>query len=324
MELIILDLFGFWQTVPYVPPIAEQGRVPRNDFGNVELFQPGMLPRGCVHLKNMPNLNRLCRKLNIDCAAAVVGFDAHGGFSHAVYDGWVICEEFKETVVLAFEEEEKEQAVKLVAKRQEKIINNWASLVRHLLIRERMKFKEKNKISIMKKMKDSAITGVSDTHGITDLDCDVVGGKLNTLKANDQPENTANGNSKQEEPTTSTRETALIKIGSKKKAANTKPNAKNGKQPKKTSKRKSKDVDYEEESEEEDPEDPEFDFKSIKKTKRLSAKIKANTKLVEDSDSRDTVSSKSSKTTNSNNNLNKNKLDENGDLKLSESEDDLN
>ena len=28
-----------------------------------------------------------CRKLNLDCVAAVVGFDAHGGFSHAVMDG---------------------------------------------------------------------------------------------------------------------------------------------------------------------------------------------------------------------------------------------
>jgi xeroderma pigmentosum group C-complementing protein len=82
-----LDLYGFWQTKAFEPPVAEAGRVPRNEFGNVELFQRSMLPIGCIHLKGMPNLNRICRKLNIDCAAAVVGFDAHGGFSHAVYDG---------------------------------------------------------------------------------------------------------------------------------------------------------------------------------------------------------------------------------------------
>jgi xeroderma pigmentosum group C-complementing protein len=38
-----LDLFGFWQTKEYEPPIAENGRVPRNEFGNVELFQPHMV-----------------------------------------------------------------------------------------------------------------------------------------------------------------------------------------------------------------------------------------------------------------------------------------
>ncbi len=64
-----LDLYGSWQTRPYEPGYAQNGKVPRNDFGNVELFQPCMLPHGCVHLRNMPNLLRTCRKLNIDCAA---------------------------------------------------------------------------------------------------------------------------------------------------------------------------------------------------------------------------------------------------------------
>ena len=82
-----LDLFGYWQTKMFEPPFAENGRIPRNEFGNVELFQPCMLPIGCVHIKGCPNLNRCCRKLNLDCVAAVVGFDAHGGFSHAVMDG---------------------------------------------------------------------------------------------------------------------------------------------------------------------------------------------------------------------------------------------
>lgn len=71
----------------FEPPFAENGRIPRNEFGNVELFQPCMLPIGCVHLKGYPNMNKVCRKLKVDCVAAVVGFDAHGGFSHAVTDG---------------------------------------------------------------------------------------------------------------------------------------------------------------------------------------------------------------------------------------------
>lgn len=111
-----MDLYGYWQTKQYEPPYAENGRVPRNDFGNVELFQPHMIPHGCIQLKNMPNLNKVCRKLNIDCAAAVTGFDAHGGFSHAVYDGWVICEEFKDVVIDAYREDEREQARKLIEK----------------------------------------------------------------------------------------------------------------------------------------------------------------------------------------------------------------
>lgn len=58
-------------------------QVPRNEYGNVYLFKPCMLPVGCVHLR-LPNLHRVARKLNIEAAPAVTGFDFHGGYSHAV------------------------------------------------------------------------------------------------------------------------------------------------------------------------------------------------------------------------------------------------
>ena len=32
-------------------------------------------------------MSKVCRKLNVDCVAAVVGFDAHGGYSFAVMNG---------------------------------------------------------------------------------------------------------------------------------------------------------------------------------------------------------------------------------------------
>lgn len=45
-----LELFGIWQTEEYIPPIAVDGKVPRNEYGNVDLFKPCMLPKGTVHL----------------------------------------------------------------------------------------------------------------------------------------------------------------------------------------------------------------------------------------------------------------------------------
>ncbi|XP_023277495.1 DNA repair protein complementing XP-C cells-like [Seriola lalandi dorsalis] len=78
-----LPLFGEWQTEEYQPPVAVDGKVPRNDYGNVYLFKPCMLPVGCVHLR-LPNLHRVARKLDLDAAPAVTGFDFHGGYSHAV------------------------------------------------------------------------------------------------------------------------------------------------------------------------------------------------------------------------------------------------
>lgn len=47
-----LELFGSWQVEDYVPPAAENGKVPRNGFGNVELFKMCMLPKGTVYLQS--------------------------------------------------------------------------------------------------------------------------------------------------------------------------------------------------------------------------------------------------------------------------------
>ena len=45
-----LEVFGRWQTEIYIPPPAVDGKVPRNEYGNVELFKPWMLPKGTIHL----------------------------------------------------------------------------------------------------------------------------------------------------------------------------------------------------------------------------------------------------------------------------------
>lgn len=67
-----LELFGLWQTSDYIPPIAKDGIVPTNEYGNVDLFKPGMLPVGCVHIVES-NAARLCKKLGINYAEAITG-----------------------------------------------------------------------------------------------------------------------------------------------------------------------------------------------------------------------------------------------------------
>ncbi|KAH8407649.1 hypothetical protein KR222_009402 [Zaprionus bogoriensis] len=135
-----LEIFGYWQTQDYEPPTAENGLVPRNAYGNVELFKECMLPKKTVHLR-LPGLMRICKKLNIDCANAVIGFDFHQGACHPMYDGFVICEEFAEIVTAAWEEDQQEQARKEQEKYEARVYGNWKKLIKGLLIRERLKRK---------------------------------------------------------------------------------------------------------------------------------------------------------------------------------------
>ncbi|NWU94367.1 XPC protein, partial [Upupa epops] len=133
-----LPLFGHWQTEEYQPPVAVDGKVPRNEYGNVYLFVQSMLPIGCVHLR-LPNLNRVARKLGIDCAQAITGFDFHGGYSHPVTDGYIVCEEYKEVLIAAWENEQAEIEKKEKEKREKRALGNWKLLTKGLLIRERLK-----------------------------------------------------------------------------------------------------------------------------------------------------------------------------------------
>nr|XP_046253126.1 DNA repair protein complementing XP-C cells isoform X2 [Scatophagus argus] len=133
-----LALFGEWQTEEYQPPIAVDGKVPRNEYGNVYLFKPCMLPVGCVHLR-LSNLHRVARKLNLEAAPAVTGFDFHGGYSHAVTDGYIVCEEHEEILRAAWVEDQELQKQKEKEKREKRATSNWTLLVKGLLIREKLK-----------------------------------------------------------------------------------------------------------------------------------------------------------------------------------------
>lgn len=135
-----LEVFGPWQVQDYEPPVAENGVVPRNAYGNVELFKDCMLPIGTVHIK-LPGLNKVARKLNIDCAPAMTGFDFNGGWSHPVYDGYVVCKEFEEVITEAWLKDQEEQERKEREKVESRVYGNWKKLIKGLLIRERLKNK---------------------------------------------------------------------------------------------------------------------------------------------------------------------------------------
>lgn len=143
-----LELFGEWQTTEYEPPEAKDGIVPRNEFGSVDLFQKSMLPKGTVHI-NLPGLNRIARKLNIDCAVAVVGFNFGCRGALPAMEGYVVCAEYEDTLREAWEVEQVEAAKRATERREKRIYGNWKKLIKGLLIREKLsqkyEFQEESK-----------------------------------------------------------------------------------------------------------------------------------------------------------------------------------
>ncbi|XP_069100895.1 DNA repair protein complementing XP-C cells-like [Argopecten irradians] len=137
-DALDLELFGEWQTEVYIPPPAVDGKVPRNEYGNVELFKPSMLPAGTVHLK-VPGLNKVAKKMGLDCVPAMMGWDTHCGYSHPILEGFVVCEEHKDILLTAWDEDQEIQRQKEAEKKEKRVIANWKLLTKGLLIKDKLK-----------------------------------------------------------------------------------------------------------------------------------------------------------------------------------------
>ncbi|KAI9800906.1 MAG: hypothetical protein M1833_003043 [Piccolia ochrophora] len=86
-------LYAFFQTIPYEPPPVVNGRVPKNSYGNLDLYVPSMIPRGGAHIP-YPEAAQAARLIGVDHAAAVTGFQFRGRHGTAILCGIVAAAEY--------------------------------------------------------------------------------------------------------------------------------------------------------------------------------------------------------------------------------------
>ncbi|KAL6233135.1 hypothetical protein BDW75DRAFT_232235 [Aspergillus navahoensis] len=131
-------LYAFFQTELYNPPPVVQGRIPKNAFGNLDVYVPSMVPPGGVHIRHL-DAARAARILGIDYADAVTGFNFKGRHGSAIVQGVVVADEYREAVeeVLKALEEEKLQSEQ--EKRAGEVLRAWKHLMLKLRIAERVK-----------------------------------------------------------------------------------------------------------------------------------------------------------------------------------------
>eukprot|EP00698_Gefionella_okellyi_P008280 TRINITY_DN2048_c0_g1_i1.p1 TRINITY_DN2048_c0_g1~~TRINITY_DN2048_c0_g1_i1.p1 ORF type:complete len:918 (-),score=232.38 TRINITY_DN2048_c0_g1_i1:1333-4086(-) len=139
-EPVMAQLFGDWQTELLVPPRAENGIVPKSQYGNVELFHERSLPEGCVHI-NLPRIAAAARKVGCDFATAMTGWDHHKGRPTPVIQGIVICAEFETAVRDMHNVIEQKRIENSIKKRSVAAIARWRTLTKKLLVRSRMQEK---------------------------------------------------------------------------------------------------------------------------------------------------------------------------------------
>ena len=84
------ELFGIWQTDKWRYTLTEDGHIPKNEYGNIELFN-GPLPDGTIWC-NIPKVTFYARKLGVEAVASVTRFDTARGRMVPVVEGAVIFE----------------------------------------------------------------------------------------------------------------------------------------------------------------------------------------------------------------------------------------
>ncbi|KAE8153402.1 putative DNA repair protein Rad4 [Aspergillus avenaceus] len=131
-------LYAYFQTELYKPPPVVQGRIPRNAYGNLDVYVPSMVPSGGVHVKHS-DASRAARILGIDYADAVTSFDFKGRHGTAVFQGIVIASEYHEAlrVVLDCLEDQRLQAES--EQKSAEALRLWKHFLLKLRIAERVK-----------------------------------------------------------------------------------------------------------------------------------------------------------------------------------------
>ncbi|KAI5292116.1 hypothetical protein KEM52_006609, partial [Ascosphaera acerosa] len=89
-EPLLQGLYAEYQTEWIIPPPIENGVIPKNGYGNIDCFVPSMVPVGATHLPYRGTV-RVCKRLGIDYAEAVTGFEFGKKIAVPVITGVVVA-----------------------------------------------------------------------------------------------------------------------------------------------------------------------------------------------------------------------------------------
>jgi xeroderma pigmentosum group C-complementing protein len=137
-QKVLQGLYSFDQTDWIIPPPIKNGVIPRNEYGNIDLFAEHMCPKGAKHVPYR-GAGRVCKRLQIDFAEAVVDFEFGHRMAVPVIQGVVIAEENWDMVMEELQKDEAERTRKEDEKRRAAALASWRKFLMGLRIAERIR-----------------------------------------------------------------------------------------------------------------------------------------------------------------------------------------
>lgn len=137
-EKLKQGLYAWDQTEWIIPPPIEDGVIPKNAFGNMDCYVPTMVPSGAVHIP-LKSTVRICKRLGIDYAEAVTGFEFGKQRAVPVITGVVVAADHEHLVIDEWEKDEEERKKKEEGKREKIALHLWRKFLMGLRIVERVR-----------------------------------------------------------------------------------------------------------------------------------------------------------------------------------------
>lgn len=125
------------QTELYEPRPVRHGIVPKNKFGNIEIYVSSMVPRGGAHISH-EHARRAAFLAGVDHAPALTGFQFKGRQGTAVFDGVVVPSENEEAVRAIIEGIADLEILMEEERRTLAALKVWRRFMMGLRIRERI------------------------------------------------------------------------------------------------------------------------------------------------------------------------------------------
>ncbi|KAI0460111.1 Rad4 transglutaminase-like domain-containing protein [Xylaria acuta] len=137
-QKVLQPLYSFEQTDWIIPDPIKDGIIPKNEYGNIDMFAEHMCPEGAVHVPYR-GVVRVCKRLEIDYAEAVVGFEFGHRMAVPVIQGVVVAQEHHERLLEELEKDEAERARKEDEKRRKAALGTWRRFLMGLRIADRIR-----------------------------------------------------------------------------------------------------------------------------------------------------------------------------------------
>ncbi|OAL22167.1 hypothetical protein AYO22_07428 [Fonsecaea multimorphosa] len=130
-----MALYAEYQTSLYEPPPVVDEKIPRNAYGNLDIYVPSMIPAGAVHIRH-PLASAAARVLGIDYADAVTGFQFKGRQGTAVIDGVVVSMNMTNAMLNVIEGLESQASEEVQEARTRIILGMWKRWLTALRVHE--------------------------------------------------------------------------------------------------------------------------------------------------------------------------------------------